>query len=411
MGVAAPGGMNTADFWDVMVSGTTQTKHITAFDPTPFRSRIAAQCDFSPLEYGLSPQEARRMDRATQMAVITMREAVADAGIEFSSADLATTGVSFGNAVGCTTSLEREYVVTSDSGRLWEVDHRYAVPELYSHFVPSSIAAEISSAYGISGPSSIISTGCTSGIDSVGNAFELIADGYADVMLTGAAEAPISPITAACFDAIRATTPRNDDPETACRPFDSTRNGLVLGEGAASFVLEEYEHARARGAKIYGEVRGFSSRCNAFHMTGLSPHGMEMSQAIDEAMNQGRLNSSDLGYINAHGSGTKMNDAHETAAFKKSLGRDAYNVPISSIKSMIGHSLGAIGSIEIAACLLAMRDGIVPPTANLHSSDPLCDLDYVPLTAREHQVDAVLSVGSGFGGFQSAIVIGKEGLS
>lgn len=351
------------------------------------------------------------MDRATQMAIITMREAVIDSGIEFTDKNLASTGVSFGNAVGCTTSLEREYVVTSDGGRLWEVDHSYAVPELYNHFVPSSIAAEISSQFGVQGPSSIISTGCTSGIDSIGNAFELIADGYADVMLTGAAEAPISPITAACFDAIRATTPRNDDPETACRPFDSTRNGLVLGEGAASFVLEEYEHAKARGATIYGEIRGFSSSCNAFHMTGLSPHGLEMSKAIGSAMNQGRLNPADLGYISAHGSGTKMNDVHETAAFKESLGKSAYEIPISSIKSMIGHSLGAIGSIEIAACLLAMRDSIVPPTANLRTADPLCDLDYVPLTAREHQVDAVLSVGSGFGGFQSAIVIAKECLS
>lgn len=345
------------------------------------------------------------------MAAVTMTEAVKNSGLEFTEATLRSTGVSYGNAVGCTTSLEREYVVTSDGGRLWEVDHNYAVPELYDHFVPSSIAAELSKKFGVRGPSSIISTGCTSGIDSVGNAFELIADGYADVMLSGAAEAPISPITAACFDAIRATTPRNETPETACRPFDASRNGLVLGEGSASFVLEEYEHAKARGATIYGEIRGFASTCNAFHMTGLSPHGDEMSRAIDAAMSQGSLNPDRLGYINAHGSGTKMNDVHETAAFKKSLGHHAYNIPVSSIKSMIGHSLGAIGSIEIAACLLAMRDNVVPPTANLHSADPQCDLDYVPLVAREHPVDAVLSVGSGFGGFQSAIVMAKEGLS
>jgi act minimal PKS ketosynthase (KS/KS alpha) len=209
----------------------------------------------------------------------------------------------------------------------------------------------------------------------------------------------------ACFDAIKATTPRNDDPEHASRPFDRTRNGFVLGEGSAMFVLEELESAKRRNAHIYAEIVGFATRCNAFHMTGLRPDGREMAEAIRIAMSEARVSVEDIDYVNAHGSGTRQNDRHETAAFKRSLGEHAYRTPVSSIKSMIGHSLGAIGSIEIAASVLAIENNVVPPTANLHNPDPECDLDYVPLTAREWRTDAVLTVGSGFGGFQSAMLL------
>jgi act minimal PKS ketosynthase (KS/KS alpha) len=251
----------------------------------------------------------------------------------------------------------------------------------------------------------VVSTGCTSGLDAVGYATDVIRDGAADVMIAGAADAPISPITVACFDAIKATTPRNDDPAHASRPFDASRNGFVLGEGAAVFVLEDLVAARARGATIYAEVSGYATRSNAFHMTGLRPDGKEMAEAIRVAMAEARVGPTDIDYINAHGSGTKQNDRHETAAFKRSLGEHAYRTPVSSIKSMIGHSLGAIGSVELAASALAIVHDVVPPTANLHDRDPECDLDYVPLVARETRVDSVLSVGSGFGGFQSAVVL------
>jgi act minimal PKS ketosynthase (KS/KS alpha) len=227
------------------------------------------------------------------------------------------------------------------------------------------------------------------------------------VVVAGAADAPVSPITAACFDAIKATSPDNDDAAHASRPFDLNRHGFVLGEGAAVLVLERLDRARARGARVYGEIVGFASRSNAFHMTGLKPDGREMAEAIGAAMAQDGVNPEDIDYINAHGSGTKQNDRHETAAFKRSLGQRAYQVPVSSIKSMIGHSLGAIGSIEVAACALALTHQAVPPTANLHTPDPECDLDYVPLTAREQRLDMVLSVGSGFGGFQSAMLVAR----
>lgn len=267
------------------------------------------------------------------------------------------------------------------------------------------MVAELAWQAGAEGPSAVVSTGCTSGLDALGHAAELIREGSADVMIAGATEAPISPITSACFDAIHATTPRNDEPGAASRPFDLTRNGLVLGEGAAVLVLEELESARRRNAHIYAEIAGYASRCNAYHMTGLKPDGREMAEAIDRALGEARISPDAVDYVNAHGSSTKMNDRHETAAFKRSLGAHAYDVPVSSIKSMIGHSLGAIGALEIAACALAIEHDVVPPTANLHTPDPDCDLDYVPLTARDHRTDVVLSVGSGFGGFQTAMVL------
>lgn len=405
VGVLAPGGNGRKAYWDLLASGRTATRRITAFDPSPFRSQMAGEVDFDPVQEGLSPREIRRLDRAAQFAVVAGREAVTDSGLDFADVDPTRVGVALGSAVGCTTSLEREYVISSDTGRQWLVDAGYTPPHLYDYFVPSSIAAEVATMVGAQGPASIVSTGCTSGIDSVGYAAELITEGTSDVVVTGAAEAPLTPITTVCFDVIRASSTRNDEPETACRPFDRTRDGLVLAEGAAVFVLEELEHARARGAHVYGEVAGYDSRCNSFHMTGLHPAGVEMASAISSALRQAGAAPTDVGYVNAHGSGTKQNDIHETAAFKLSLGEHAYRTPVSGFKSMIGHSLGAIGSLEIAGCLMAFEEGVIAPTANLHEKDPTCDLDYVPLEAREADVDTIVTVGSGFGGFQTAMVL------
>jgi act minimal PKS ketosynthase (KS/KS alpha) len=405
IGVVAPGGVGTKNFWNLLTEGRTATRRISFFDPSPFRSQVAAEIDFDPAAHGLRAQEIRRMDRAAQLAVVATREAVADSGIELTDADPHRTGVTIGSAVGATMGLEAEYRVVSDDGRLELVDHRLAVPHLYNYLVPSSFAAEVAWSVGAEGPAAVVSTGCTSGLDAVGHAVELIRDGSADVMIAGATDAPISPITMACFDAIKATTPLNDAPETASRPFDATRAGFVLAEGSAVFVLEELESARRRNAHVYGEIAGFASRCNAFHMTGLRPDGREMAEAISSALAESRTDGTAVDYINAHGSGTKQNDRHETAAFKRALGDHAYRTPVSSIKSMVGHSLGAIGSLEIAASLFAIEYGVVPPTANLHERDPECDLDYVPLTAREQRIDTVLTVGSGFGGFQSAMVL------
>lgn len=407
IGVVAPGGLTREAFWDLLTAGRTATRTITLFDPTGFRSRVAAECDFNAAAAGLSPQEIRRMDRAGQLAVVSAREAISDSGLSFPDLDPTRVGVSIGSAVGCTTGLEEEYVVLSNRGRDWLIDPDYVVPHLYGYMVPSTLAVEVAWTCGAEGPVALISTGCTSGLDAVGHGAQLINEGTADVVLAGATDAPLSPITAACFDAIRATSPNNDAPEQASRPFDANRDGFVLGEGSAVMVLESAEHARARGARVYAEIVGFAGRSNAFHMTGLKPDGREMAEAIRVSLDQARLNPSDVDYINAHGSGTKQNDRHETAAFKRSLGERAYQVPVSSIKSMIGHSLGAIGSLEVAASALALQRQVVPPTANLETPDPECDLDYVPITAREHKMDVVLSVGSGFGGFQTAMLLAR----
>lgn len=408
MGVVAPGGPDVGRFWELITSGRTATRKISLFNAAGFRSRVAAECDFDPELAGLSQREIRKWDRTTQLAMVAAREALDDSKVT-ETADPLRTGVMMGTACGMTISLDREYAVVSDEGSSWLVDERHGSPYLYDYFIPSSLAAEVAWLAQAQGPVGTVSSGCTSGIDVLGHAAALIRDGEADVVIAGASDAAISPITVACFDAIKATTPRNDEPESASRPFDRTRNGFVLGEGAAVLVLEELGAARRRGAHIYAELAGHASRCNAYSMTGLRADGREMADAIRSALDQARVSPGDVDYVNAHGSGTKQNDRHETEAIKLSLGQHAYATPVSSIKSMIGHSLGAIGAIEVAASVLSIEHSVVPPTANLHEPDPECDLDYVPVHARQHRVDVAVSVASGFGGFQSALVLVKPG--
>jgi act minimal PKS ketosynthase (KS/KS alpha) len=405
IGVRAPASRGTKAFWDLITQGRTATRRISFFDPSPYRSQVAGEADFDPVWEGLSQREIRRMDRATQFAVVCAQEAMQDSGLDFAGIDPARIGVTLGSAVAAATSLEREYLILSDSGKNWLVDGDWLSPHMFDYLAPSVMPAEVAWKVGAEGPVSMVSNGCTSGLDAVGHAWQLIQDGEADVMVAGASDTPITPIVVACFDAIKATSTRNDEPETASRPFDRSRNGFVLAEGAAVFVLESLESARRRGARVYAEVSGYATRCNAFHMTGLKPDGRELAEAITVALDLAKVDATAIDYINAHGSGTKQNDRHETAAYKRALGEHAYHTPVSSIKSMVGHSLGAIGSVEIAACALAIEHGVVPPTANLHETDPECDLDYVPNTARELDVRTVLTVGSGFGGFQSAMVL------
>lgn len=409
VGVVAPGGIGVEAFWELLSSGRTATRTITLFDPSGFRSQMGAECDFAPESQGLTPQQVARNDRYVQFALVAAGEAVRRAGLSLESLDPWRIGVSMGTAVGGTTLLESDYIVTSNRGSRWLVDHRYASPFLPRVFSPAALAGEVAESVGAQGCVQTVSTGCTSGLDAIGYACRVIRDGRADVVIAGAADSPLSPITAACFDAIRATSSRNGDPAHASRPFDRDRDGFVLGEGAAVLVLEEAVHARRRDAPVLCEVAGFATRGNAYHMTGLTREGIEMAEAIRQALAQAATEPEHVDYVNAHGSGTRQNDRHETAAFKRALGEHAYRVPVSSIKSMVGHSLGAIGAIELAACVLALQRQVVPPTANLEHPDPECDLDYVPATAREQRVRTVLSVGSGFGGFQSAVVLRRDG--
>jgi minimal PKS ketosynthase (KS/KS alpha) len=405
VGIVAPGGVGAQAFWDLLANGRTATRGITLFNPEGFRSRIAAEVDFDPGAHGLDREQVARSDRYIQFALVAAEEAIRDSGIDPEKKDPWRMGVSLGTAVGGTTRLEHDYVAVSGKGERWDVDHRPAGPHLHRAFSPSSLASAVAEQVGAHGPVQTVSTGCTSGLDAIGYACHAIQDGRLDVCVAGASDSPISPITVACFDAIKATSPNNDDPAHASRPFDANRDGFVMGEGGAVLVLEELEHARARGARVYCEIGGYATFGNAYHMTGLTPDGLEMAQAINSALDHSRINSTEIDYVNAHGSGTKQNDRHETAAVKRSLGDHAYKTPMSSIKSMVGHSLGAIGAIELVACVLAMDRQVVPPTANYETPDPECDLAYVPRTARPRKLRSVLSVGSGFGGFQSAVVL------
>ncbi|MEV8045752.1 beta-ketoacyl-[acyl-carrier-protein] synthase family protein [Streptomyces griseoluteus] len=405
IGIVAPGGIGTPAFWDLLSNGRTATRGITFFDPSGLRSRIAAECDFDPLAYGLDAEQVQRADRYIQFALVAGDEAVHDSGLDLAAEDPWRIAVSVGTAVGGTTRLENDYVLVSHGGQRWDVDHTQARPELHRAFSPSTVASSVAERFGARGPVQTVSTGCTSGLDAVGYAFHTVQEGRADICLAGASDSPISPITMACFDAIKATSPNNDDPAHASRPFDNNRDGFVMGEGGAVLVLEELEHARARGAHVYCELSGYATFGNAYHMTGLTPEGLEMARAIETAMDQARIDPTAIDYVNAHGSGTRQNDRHETAAVKRALGQHAYDTPMSSIKSMVGHSLGAIGAIEVVACVLALAKQAVPPTANYETPDPECDLDYVPREARERKLNGVLSVGSGFGGFQSAVIL------
>lgn len=409
IGVVAPRGIGVKQFWETITSGQSATRAITAFDAGGFRSRVAAECDFDAAANGLTVEQTAKLGRAGQFAYVAAREALQQSGLEVTDELAPRVGVALGSAVGSVRELDREYGPLSDHGATWDL-HPDRIPDgLADYNSPSSLVREIAWLAGAEGPVAMVSAGCTSGLDAVGYGCDLIRDNSADVVIAGATDAPITPITVACFDAIKATTPNNDDPEHASRPFDANRNGFVLGEGSAVLVLESAEHAHARGAHVIAEIAGFAARCNAHHMTALRPDGREMAAAIREALDQAGISPQQIDYINAHGSGTKQNDRHETAAYKSVLGESAYRTPVSSIKSVIGHSLGAIGSIELAACALAIEYGLIPPTANLTTLDPVCDLDYVPGRAREANVDVALSVGSGFGGFQTAAVLVKEG--
>jgi len=393
VGVVAPGGIGTKAYWALLADGRSATRTITHFDASPYRSRVAGECDFDPLREGLSPREIRGLDRASQFAVVAAREAVCTSGLEFARLDPRRIGVVLGCAVGGMTRPDPALDAASRG---------------YDYVTPNAIAAELASRVGVLGPVRAVSTGCTSGTDSVGRAAALVTGGSADVVVTGGTEAPLAPVTMVCFDIIRATSTSNDDPAHACRPFDRNRDGVVLAEGAAVLIVEELQHARRRGAHVYAEVTGYATRWDPYYTASLDREGNRLAEAIEAAMRAARIDPSMLDYVNAHGSGSVWDDLRETRAFKRSLGRYAHSTPVSGIKSMIGHSLGAAGSLEIAGCLLAFEEGVIAPTANLHEPDPRCDLDYVPLVAREQRVDTALTVATGFEGIQSALVLQRS---
>ncbi|HLZ80703.1 MAG TPA: beta-ketoacyl-[acyl-carrier-protein] synthase family protein [Ktedonobacteraceae bacterium] len=407
IGVVAPGGIGREPFWDTLITGKSACNLATNIEHLElFRSHVVGEVvDWNPVASGLSEEQIANFDRHIQFALVAASEAWNDSRLNYSQLDATRIGVSAGTAIGSTTRLEQEYRVVSSQATEFIVNPLLATPYLYHAVSPATISATVASTFGIHGPVVTVSSGCTAGIDAVAHAFEWIRDGEVEIDIAGASEAGICPINMASFDAIKGTSPRNNEPTTASRPFDGSRNGFVLGEGSAFLLLEELEFARRRNAYIYAEITGYGSALNAYHMTGLQRDGLDMAQAINTALETSKLEKSEVQYINAHGSSTVQNDIHETNAFKAIWDQQAYQIPISSIKSMIGHSLGAIGAIEIAACALVIDRGVIPPTINYQTPDPQCDLDYVPNKARKQPVDVLVSTGSGFGGFQSALVL------
>jgi 3-oxoacyl-(acyl-carrier-protein) synthase len=407
LGVLAPNGCGTRAFADGLWSSRNGVTRIDAFDPGALRSQIAGQLPPGALPDD-SPLFAADDDRVVKIALAAAHEAMVEAGLERLPDDIdpSRVGASISNAIGGTMRMTEHYpsITAGGTGPL-DIASAHAALHLSATFNTPAVA--VADAYGLTGPVVTLTTGCTGGNDALGFAFDAIRRGEVDVMLAGAAEAPITPFVVACFDVIGALSIRNDDPAHASRPFDESRDGFVLAEGAGLAVLERWEHAIGRGAPILGEVLGFGSCANAFHMTDLASHGTDLARSFRLALADARLPAERIGYVNAHGSSTPQNDRCETNAIKQALGGRAYETPVSSIKSMIGHALAAANALEFVGSAMALRDQVLPPTINHVAPGEACDLDYVPNEARDERFDVVASLSSGFGGIHSTVILGK----
>ncbi len=405
IGVISPNGIGKDNVYQAMTNGKSAVRLVDNFDVSAFNTRIAAEArDFDPFKLGLTHQEAVRMDRYVQFAVVAAQMALKDSGLDFSKENPERIGVCLANAICGTKYMEEEFVLVTDNGKN-PIDPLKVRPDLYDAAMFNTPSIEISSKYGFKGICNTLSTGCTAGTDSLGFALEAIQDGEQEIIVAGAAEAPITPITFGAFDVVNVLSARNDRPEAASRPFDNKRDGFVLSEGAGILILEELNHALKRNARIYCEVTGFGTSCNAFHMTDLPADGTAMANCINLAIKDAQLEPQSIDYINAHGSSTRMNDIFETSAYKMVFGDYAYKIPMSSLKSMIGHPLAAANAIELAVCCMIFQNNIIPPTINQEEKDPLCDLDYIPNQARAKKVNTILKTSSGFSGIHSALVM------
>jgi len=405
IGVISPNGIGKDNVYQAMTNGKSAVRLVDNFDVSAFNTRIAAEArDFDPFKLGLTHQEAVRMDRYVQFAVVAAQMALKDSGLDFSKENPERIGVCLANAICGTKYMEEEFVLVTDNGKN-PIDPLKVRPDLYDAAMFNTPSIEISSKYGFKGICNTLSTGCTAGTDSLGFALEAIQDGEQEIIVAGAAEAPITPITFGAFDVVNVLSARNDRPEAASRPFDNKRDGFVLSEGAGILILEELNHALKRNARIYCEVTGFGTSCNAFHMTDLPADGTAMANCINLAIKDAQLEPQSIDYINAHGSSTRMNDIFETSAYKMVFGDYAYKIPMSSLKSMIGHPLAAANAIELAVCCMIFQNNIIPPTINQEEKDPLCDLDYIPNQARAKKVNTILKTSSGFSGIHSSLIL------
>jgi len=405
IGVISPNGIGKENVWLAMSTGKSAVKLVDGFDVSLFNTKIAAEVrDFDPFKLGLTHDEVLRMDRYVQFGVVAAEMAIEDSSLDFSKVDRERVGVCLANAICGTKYMEEEFALVTDDGKN-PIDPSRVRPDLYDAAMFNTPSIEISAKYGLKGICNTLSTGCTAGTDSLGFGLETIQDGEQDVMVCGAAEAPITPITFGAFDVVNVLSCRNDNPEASSRPFDNKRDGFVLSEGAGILILEELNHALRRNARIYCEVLGFGTGCNAFHMTDLPADGLAMVECINLALRDSGVSPQEIDYINAHGSSTRMNDIFETNAYKMVFGDYAYKLPISSLKSMIGHPLAAANAVEMTVCSMIFQRDLLPPTINQEEKDPLCDLDYIPNTARKKKVNTILKTSSGFSGIHSSLVL------
>lgn len=401
MGAVTPLATGIEQFWPKLLAGENAVARVTRLDPSEYSTQIGAEVkDFNPEDW-LEKKDARRVDLFIAFAVAAATMALEDSKIELTEELRDEFGVLIGSGIGGLTLMGDQH------RRQVEQGPSKVTPFLVPHMIPDMASGFTSIVHNLRGPNTCVVTACSTGANAIGDAYHIIRRGDAVAMLAGGTEAPINEIGLAAFSAARAMSTRNHEPQVASRPFDLDRDGFVIAEGSAVLVMEDYDHAVARGAKIYGELIGYGMTGDAYHVTQPRPDGMGAIRAMQIALRKAGISPEQIGYINAHGTSTYYNDKLETYAIKQVFGETAYNIPVSSIKSMIGHTLGASGAIAAAVCLLGMRDGKLPPTINLDKPDPECDLDYIPNVMREKNVDYTLLNSFGFGGHNVTLIFKK----
>jgi len=403
LGCVTPLGDSVDVFFDSICKGKSGVSNIESFDVSQYPTRFAGEIkDFVVTKF-VDAREGKRMDRFCQLAVASAVQAIKDSGIDFSKEDLDRCGVIFGTGIGGIQEIEQQHI------RLLNKGPRFVSPFTVPKLMGNAASGTISMIFGLRGPNLCVVTACASASHSIGEAFYNILTERSDIMVTGGSEAAVSPVGLSSFCALKGLSTRNDAPQIASRPFDIGRDGFVIAEGAAVIILEEYEHAKKRGAKIYAELLGYGATADAYHITAPPPDGAGAIKAMEIALKQAGIAKEKIDYINAHGTSTQLNDIAETIAIKKVFGQHAYKLSISSTKSAIGHSLGASGGIELVATCKTIQTSIIHPTINLDSIDPECDpkLDFVPKVAKERKVNYAASNSFGFGGHNCCLVVGK----
>jgi 3-oxoacyl-[acyl-carrier-protein] synthase II len=401
MGTINALGLSVAESWQAAVNGVSGVGPITQFDTGEYLVKIACEArNFVPENY-MDGKEARRRDRFEQFAAASVKEALAQSGLTVIEANAGRIGVVISAAIGGLKSLEEAIFTIRDSGP------RRVSPFLIPMLMPNGASGQTAIDYGIKGPCISVASACASGADGIGAAWMMLRNGTIDAAITGASEAPICRAGVAAFDRVGAMSRRNADYSMTPQPFDKNRDGLVMGEGAAVLVMETESHARARGANILAELAGHASTADAFHITAPHEDGAGGAAAIRHALEAAKVNTDEVGYISAHGTGTALNDLSETKAVKAAFGAQAYKIPMSSTKSMTGHMMGATGALEAIFCVQAVRESLLPPTIHYQTPDPECDLDYIPNKAREAKINIAISNAFGFGGHNAVLVVRK----